>query len=177
MHKWWECVCRCLVYPMTQESTNCTTNSWSDQPSYSEPCTQTHRRQTLTYAEPCLLKKHTYQLQVSWVASVCYSRENHDQSIVVEEAIFAQLLWRHRYLNVRYCEITADMKHHSTRPVHLRVQFLLHIRPTSRCQHVVQHYEYVTLQVKGQVSTTQDTAMRYRLIPADGQSDNCSIRL
>lgn len=32
---------RRLLYPMTQESTNCTANMWSDQPLYSSPCTQT----------------------------------------------------------------------------------------------------------------------------------------
>lgn len=30
------------VYPMTQESTNCTTNIRSDQPLYATACTQTH---------------------------------------------------------------------------------------------------------------------------------------
>lgn len=88
-------------------------------------------------------------MQVTGVAGVRHGGQHHDQGVVIEEPVFAQLLQGEASaLTGGSDEQSGDV---FRRSAHLGVQFLLHVRAAGCSQKVVEHDERVTLQLEGQV--------------------------
>lgn len=93
-----------LFYPMTQESTNCIRNIRSDQPLNADACQPTNSGKVVSVQlferTTCgRVLKTAHRLQVSGVVGVRRGGQDHDQSVVVEEPVLAQLLHeQHRHV-------------------------------------------------------------------------------